>query len=137
MMKPLDGRYQTATQVKGLSLEKLDVKEVDSVHVLEDSKRSFVTVRSFSLFRGLRPWYDIAWNLQELGRPIKFSGSGIFVNNPERRGHEEDFVGVGLTHIRGVAEVMLCECTGKMRGILKTTHPKGSAVICKGERRHD
>ncbi len=71
-MKPLEGRCQTATQVKGLSPVNYDVIEADSVHLLEGSKKSFDMVRNYSLFRGLRPWYDIEWKLQELGRSEGF-----------------------------------------------------------------
>ncbi len=55
-VKPLEGKYQTATQGKGLSPVKFNVKEADSFHVLEGRKKGFDMVRSHSLFRGLRPW---------------------------------------------------------------------------------
>ena len=122
-MKPLEGRYQTATQVKGLSPEMSNIKEADGVHFLEGSKKGFGKVRSHSLFRGLRPWYDIEWRLQELGRPERFSYRRIFADNLEKRGSGNDRSGVGLTHSRGVAEVMLCE---------SKAHSKGSAVLCRG-----
>ncbi len=66
-------------------------------------------VRGYSLFRGLRPWYDIEWKSEELGRPRWFSDSGISADNSKRRGSGEDRLGVGLTHSRGVAEVMFRE----------------------------
>jgi len=116
-MKPLAGRYQTATEVKGLSHEIINVKEVDSVHLLEDSKNDFDTARNHSLFRGLRPWYDIEWKLQELGRPNWFSVYGISADNSKRRGSGEDQLGVGLTHSRGVAEVMFCESLTSPEGV--------------------
>jgi hypothetical protein len=126
-MKPPEGRYQTATQVKGLSPVNSNVKEADSVHLLEGSKKSFNMVRNNSLFRGLRPWYDIEWKLQELGRPERFSGNRIFADNSKRKGSGNDCLGVGLIHSRGVAGVMPCE---------RKTHPKGSAVICRGDGKH-
>jgi hypothetical protein len=67
-VKPTGGRCQTATKVKVLSPVIFDVKEVDSVHLLEDSMIYFVRARDRLLFRGLSPWYDIGWKLQELGR---------------------------------------------------------------------
>ena len=72
-MKPGIGRYQTATQVKVLSPVITNIKEVDSVHLLEDSMIYRDMVSDKSLFRGLSPWYDIARRLQELGRTISFS----------------------------------------------------------------
>ena len=123
-MKPLKGRYQTATQVKVLSPVIINIKEADSVHLLEGNKKGFDMVRNSSLFRGLRPWYDIERKLQELGRPEWFSENRIFTDNPKRRGSGNDRWGVGLTHIRGVAGVMSCE---------SEAHSKGSAVICRGE----
>lgn len=97
-MKPLEGKYQTATQVKGLSPVILDVKEADRFHILEGSKKSFGMVRNYSLFRGLRPWYDIEWKLQELGRPERFSENRIFADNSKRRGSENGRSGVGQIH---------------------------------------
>jgi hypothetical protein len=120
-VKPTCGRYQTATQVKGLSPVITNVKEVDSIHELEDNMIYLAMVRDRLLFRGLRPWYDIGWNLQELGRPNLILLSRIFANNPKRRGCGEDRLGVGLTHIRGVAGVMLCEF---IKG-----HSKGLALL--------
>ena len=71
-MKPGIGRYQTATQVKVLSPVITNIKEVDSVHLLEDSRIYRDTVSDKSLFRGLSPWYNIARKLRELGRTMSF-----------------------------------------------------------------
>ena len=76
-MKPLEGSSQTATQVKVLSPVIFNVIEADSFHLLEGNKRSFIMVRSFFLYRGLSPWYDYEWKVQELGRPERFSGNRI------------------------------------------------------------
>lgn len=106
-MKPANGRYQTATQVKVISPEIFNVGEVDSVHFLEDSMIYFTMVRGISLSRGLRPWYGIGWKLQELGRAcIVPEGIRIAVNNPERRGISDVIQAVGLAHSRGVTGVM-------------------------------
>ena len=67
-----EGVMSAATQVKVLSPVIINVKEVDSFHVLEDNMIYFVKVRDRLLFRGLRPRYDMARQLQELGRPCKF-----------------------------------------------------------------
>lgn len=107
--------------MKGLSPVITNVKGVDSIHKLEDNMIYLAMVRDRLLFRGLRPWYDIGWNLKELGRPNLFLMKRIFANNPKRRGCGEDRLGVGLTHIRGVAEVMLCEF---IKG-----HSKGLALL--------
>jgi len=67
-------------------------------------------VRGISLSRGLRPWYGIAWKLQELGRACMFPGNTrIIAVNPERRGCDDDTQAVGLTHSRGVADVTVSE----------------------------
>ena len=68
-VKPVGGKYQTATQVKGLSPVIFNVGEVDSFHLLEDSMIRFNMARDGLLSRGLRPWYDTERKRQELGRP--------------------------------------------------------------------
>ncbi len=70
-MKPSNGKYQTAMQMNGLSPEIINVWEVDSVHELEDSMYDCDKASNQSLPRGLRQWYGIEWNRQELGRPIQ------------------------------------------------------------------
>ncbi len=67
-MKPPDGRYQTATQVKVLSPAINDVREADSLQSLEGRTNRTVMVRYGLLSRGLRPWYGIERKQQELGR---------------------------------------------------------------------
>ncbi len=68
-MKPSDGRYQTATQVKVFSPVIINVREVDSVHLLEDSMWHTDMARCVSLSRGLSPWYGIEWRLSRcIGR---------------------------------------------------------------------
>jgi hypothetical protein len=70
-MKPQERRRQTATQVKGLSPEKVYVGEADSVHGLEGSKAQGAKVSRARLVRGLRPWYGVERVLHELGRPAR------------------------------------------------------------------
>ena len=71
-MKPPEGSSQTATQVKVLSPVNFNVIEADSFHLLEGNKSGFTMVRKRFLYRGLSPWYDYEWNVQELGRPERF-----------------------------------------------------------------
>ncbi len=67
-VKPSDGRYQTATQVKVLSPAIYKVREVDSFHLLEGRTSRTVVARYGLLSRGLSPWYGIERKQQELGR---------------------------------------------------------------------
>ena len=123
-MKPTDGRYQTATQVKVISPEIINVGKVDSFHELEDSTIYFAMARGISLSRGLRPWYGIGWKLQELGRACIFPVvCRIAVNNPERRGIGDAMQAVGLTHSRGVAGVMPSEfrLSETLKGVSNST----------------
>ena len=115
--------------MKVLSPVIFNVKDVDSFHLLEDNMIYFVLVRDRLLFRGLSPWYDIEWNLQELGRPSLFPEIRIFATNQEMRECGDGILGVGSTHIRGVAGVMFCESVSQ-------GHSKGLTLICKGKGRH-
>ena len=123
-MKPPDGKYQTATQVKVLSPEIFNIEEVDSLHMLEDRMNCIYMARCNLLLRGLSPWYGIEWMLREPGRPGLLPQKRISENNSKRRGLGDGSSGVGLTHSRGVAGVMPCGDTD--------VHSKGSALICKG-----
>ena len=119
-MKPTDGRYQTATQVKVFSLEIINVREVDSVHLLEDSMIHFDKARDVLLSRGLRPWYGIERKLQELGRACLFLVvSQIAADNLKKKVCGDDNQAVGLTHSRGVADVMVSESRtfGTLEGV--------------------
>lgn len=66
------GTKQTATQVKGLSSEIIDIIEADAVHLVEGSKWDSANGELFSLYRSLRPWYVLRWILRELGRSLFF-----------------------------------------------------------------
>jgi len=127
-MKPPVGIFQTATKVKVLSSEIYNVKEADSLHLLESSTSCAVKARCGLLFRSLSPWYGIERKLSEPGIPVRFLREQISGNNPERREFRDDCAGVGLMHSRGVAGVMPCEGS--------IIHSKGLALICKGKGKH-
>jgi len=118
-MKPPEGMYQTATKVKVLSPEIINIEEADSFHLLEGSMNYTAMARSGSLFRGLGPWYGTERKLSEPGRPALFLQRQIPGNNLERREFRDDSVGVGLIHSRGVVGVMPCEfqSVGTLEGI--------------------
>lgn len=103
-VKPGVGRYQAATEVKVLSPEINNVEEVDSFHVLEGSTTCTVMVRGKLFLRGLRPWHDIAWKHQELGRTVSFPERSLQQAGEARRRYGDAVV--GLTHSRGVIGVM-------------------------------
>lgn len=76
-MKPVWRTTQAVTQVKVLSSEMLLIIEADTLHdVVEGSKNNSDKTSYYFLYRGLRPWHVLRWNLGELGRSIvllKFS----------------------------------------------------------------
>jgi hypothetical protein len=82
----------------------INVKEVDSVHGLEDNTIHIDRVRDGLLFRGLRPWYDTARKQQELGRTMPILRRSIRQAEEARR--KQAGMVVGLTHSRGVVGVM-------------------------------
>ena len=127
-MKLQNGRYQTATQVKVLSPVITNVKEADSLHLLEGNTIYLNKAREKSLFRGLSPWYDIERKLQELGRsklsPQKWKSDA----NLKKKEIRNNSLEVGLIHSRGVTGVMPCEAN---------SHSKGLALVCKGKGKHE
>jgi len=130
-MKPTDGKCQTEIiyRVKVSSPENINIERVDSFHLLEDSMIYTDKVRCKSFFRGLNPWYGTEWISQELGRAcISFRESGIVASNPKRGGSGEAIQAVGLTHSRGITEVMPCEPFNR--------HSKGLAILRKGKAKH-
>ncbi len=129
-MKPLEGKYQTATQVKGLSPEKAIVREVDGFLAPENKMIHTVTARYVSLSRGRRPWYDIEWNLWELGISGQFPQERIFADNLKKKGSGDDCPEVGLTHSRGVIGVTSYESGSE-------GYSKGLALIRKGKEKHN
>jgi len=145
-MKPLEGRYQTATQVKGLSSEIINVGRDHSVHLLEVSMTGSDMVSDRLPSRSLRPWYGIEGSVRELGRSRRLheearktknlsfmgvnthSGARVVVGWNNRKGRKpEGGREVGSAHSRGVAVVM----RGEGR-----THSKGLTLVRKGPRRH-
>ena len=103
-MKPGVGKYQAATQVKVLSPVKVNVEEVDSFHLLEDSRICTAMVRDRYFLRGLSPWHDTERRHQELGRTMSFPERSFQQAGEVRR--EYGGMVVGLTHSRGVVGVM-------------------------------
>lgn len=159
-MKPMEGRYQTATQVKVLSPVIINNKEVDSFHLLEDSTICIDKARDRLLFRGLSPWYDIEWKLQELGRALTF-----FAKNRTKCGQvrdqkseliEDDIPPILAIRSKGyskagdfklkkrelVEDVKAVGLThsrgvaGAMSCEVNKFHSKGLALICRGKERH-
>ena len=96
VMKLMEGTYQAATQVKVLSPEISDIVEVDVFHCAEDRTKSNAKVSYYLLYRGLRPWHDMRWNLCKLGRSFVFlkEYAGTSQN---RQGLANDTKEVGLT----------------------------------------
>jgi hypothetical protein len=162
-MKPSDGRYQTATQVKVLSPVIINVREVDSFHLLEDRMRYTVMERYITLFRGLSPWYDIERKLQELGRAriyhrIRTCFCGqvrpkcvrVCVSKHRRlhrrkeQSWRREVVDNDKLKRRGVAEYILAVGLTHSRGVIGVTpyesrnegHSKGLALVCKVKGTH-
>ena len=97
VMKPIEGTYQAATQVKVLSPEILDIIEADVFHCAEGSMKGDDKVSHHSLYRGLSPWHDMRWNLCKLGRSSMFSKEYAGTSQ-NRRGLAKDIEEVGLIH---------------------------------------
>ena len=78
-MKPIERTYPTATKVNVLSSEIYDNIEADVFHRAESSTKVCDMVSKHSLYRSLRQWYDMKWNLYELGRylilSLEYSGT--------------------------------------------------------------
>lgn len=96
VVKPVEGRYQAATQVKVLSPVILNIVEADVFHCAESSMKGDVLVSHHSLYRGLSPWHGMKRKLDELGR------SSVFLRryartSQNRRGLANDAEEVGLT----------------------------------------
>ena len=140
-MKPLEGRYQTATQVKGLSSEIFNAGRDHSFHQLEVSMTGSDMVSDRLPSRSLRPWYGIEWSVRELGRSrylhekarktknLSFMGDNthsrarVVAGCNNRKGRKPEGIReVGSVHSRGVAGVMPGE-----------GHPysKGLTLVCR------
>ena len=153
--------YQTATKVNVLSPVILDVKEVDSLHLLEDHMNYSVIVRNSLLFRGLSQWYGTEWKLQELGR-----SEWLHSENRHYYGHECDNNRPGTSSKcsrymcakeQEEHRVKVCDklkkqgagesgsevglthstgVTGVMSGEAERSHSKGLALFCNGKEKH-
>jgi len=161
-MKPTLGRYQTATQVKVFSPVITNIKEADSVHLLEGSIICFDNARNRLLFRGLSPQYDIEWKLQKPGRALTFfvknrtkSGQArysksqlIEVNIPplpairiKEYSKEKEYYKlkkqVSLNGVKAVGLTHSRGVAGAMSCEEETVfHSKGLALVCRGEELH-
>ena len=95
VVKPMNGTYQAATQVKVLSPEIYNIVEVDVLHFMEDNMKNSAMVSCSLLYRGLSPWHDTRWKLCELGRSSVFP-RGYTETSQQRRGPVNDAEEVGL-----------------------------------------
>ena len=159
-MKPMEGKYQTATQVKVLSLVINKVKEVYSFHSLEDSTIYFDKARNRLLFRGLSPWYDIERKLQKLGRALTFLVKKRTIYG-QVRDQKSELMEVNISPILAIRTKRYCKVgydklkkqglsedvkavglthsrgvAGAMSCEPNWRHSKGLASICKGEEQH-
>ena len=96
VMKPVEGTYQAATQVKVLNHENYKIIEVDAVPIAEYGMKDGAMVSHHSLYRGQSPWHDKRWRLRELGRSSVFP-RGYVGTSQQRRGLTNDAEEVGLT----------------------------------------
>lgn len=98
VVKPVEGTYQAATQVKVLSPVIIDIIEADVFHLTESSTKCNAMVSYHSLYRGLSPWHDMKWKLNELGRALAFFKGLEYVRTSRQgRGLANDAKAVGLT----------------------------------------
>ncbi|OOY83879.1 hypothetical protein BOW14_12780 [Solemya velum gill symbiont] len=97
VVKPVEGTYQAATQVKVLSPVILHIIEADVFHSTESSMNGDALVSHHALYRGLSPWHDMRWKLSELGRALVFF-NGLEYVRTSRHGQEltNDAKAVGL-----------------------------------------
>lgn len=161
-MKPSDGRYQTATQVNVLSLVITGFGEVESLHLLENSKICIVKASNRFFSRGLSQWYGIEWKLQELGRALLLSGQNTHCYGQVRDNKSELILVIKVSpelalrnerptrvsddelKTRGFAEGIKAVGLIHIRGVVQVTlgesaiggHSKGLALICKGKEKH-
>ena len=94
-VKPVEGTYQAATQVKVLSPVMYDVVEADVFHYAESRTKGDAMVSHHLLYRGLSPWHGMKWKLSELGRSSVFL-KGYVKTSQQRRELANDTEEVGL-----------------------------------------
>lgn len=98
VVKPVEGTYQAATQVKVLSPEIINVVDADVIHCAEGRTKDGVMVSRHLVYRGQSPWHDMRWRLDELGRSSVFSREYVVLSQ-QRREASNDAEEVGLTDI--------------------------------------
>lgn len=97
VVKPVEGTYQAATQVKVLSSVMSNVVEADVFHQTESSTKNGAMVSHYSLYRGLSPWHGMRWKLSELGRALAFFNGLEYVGTSRQgQGLTNDAKAVGL-----------------------------------------
>lgn len=147
-----------------MSPEKTDVREDDGFHLPEVSMWHTVKARYVSLSRGLSPWYDIEWKLQELGRALKFPVRKTHQSNRDRcdtqvsrrlkviisslraiRTKEiNDRVGIDKFKRQGYTDDFKAVGLTHSRGVVPVMrdvsdsegYSKGLALVCKGKGTH-
>ena len=96
-VKPVEGTYQAATKVKVLSPVIFNIVEADIFHGMESSTKDGGKVSHHSLYRGLSPWHDMRWKLNELGRALAFFKGLEYVGTSRQgQGLTNDTKAVGL-----------------------------------------
>ena len=123
-MVPQERNYQTVTQVKVLSPEIIQCVVAEGFHLSEGIKVNHNMVRGLLFNRGLSPQYDNESILRELGRSKYLSHKRIYINNLKRKEDVDGYLEVGWSHIKGVAEVIICEAN--------ESHLKGTTLLCRG-----
>ena len=98
VVKPIEGTYQAATQVKVLSPVMFNAVEADTFHCSGKLHDDGAMVSHLSLYRGLSPRHDMRWKISELGRSLVFfKGLEYARTSRQRRGLANDTKEVGLT----------------------------------------
>ncbi|WCR59507.1 MAG: hypothetical protein PG978_000943 [Wolbachia endosymbiont of Ctenocephalides felis wCfeF] len=81
--------------MKVLSHEINNIVEVDTVLEVEDRMKNNAKARYYSLYRDLRPYHVLRWNLRKLGRSFVFLLRYVRTSQ-QRRGLTKDTKEVGL-----------------------------------------
>ncbi len=96
-MKLKEWIHQAATKVNVLSPENILIIEADAVHVAGRQYCCNVMARKQQLYRGLRQWHDVRWEICELGRSIKLSYKEYTETSYEKQELVNGLMEVGLT----------------------------------------
>jgi len=103
-VKPTVGRYQTATKVKVLSPETINIGKGRQCSYAGRQEKEYRYGEIFLTPRGLRLWYGIERKLQEHRRSYKFCESGYEKENLSFMGvntNPVELVAVGSNNRRG------------------------------------